>query len=214
MLALERSPSCLVPLSLWNVHYYNTTHGIKYICFTKNLQSSVTFESMVTQPWQHPLNSPLALNFKGKNVFNCTWTIQHLPPDSSPQRRIKPQRSLNGNLSDKPEELTSPPKGDESNVEHAQTHPSSRCLSKPLCIQATFSKYKIWYQHGLPPVSLCETELAGFLIARGDDTDCRRLLWCVCLGACDGLQLYTAVSSSLHQLCLFCHVSGHSKALK
>lgn len=75
-------------------------------------------------------------------------------------------------------------------MEHPQTHPSSRYLSKPLCIQGTFSTSKIWYRCGLPPVSLWETELAGFLIERSDCTDCKRLLWCVCFGAWDGLWLY------------------------
>ena len=55
-------------------------------------------------------------------------------------------------------------------------------LRAPLYSGHLFSTSEIWYQCELPPVSLREADLAGFLIERRDDTDCRRLLWCVCSG--------------------------------
>lgn len=46
------------------------------------------------------------------------------------------------------------------------SHPAAAPLS-PFSIQATvFSAWKIWYQHRLPPVSLGEAELTGFLMER------------------------------------------------
>lgn len=70
-------------------------------------------------------------------MFNI-YLLLALPKAKSNKQMVSSSGSLNGNLCDKPEELTFPLKGDESSIERPQTHPSSRCLSKPLCIQATF----------------------------------------------------------------------------
>lgn len=92
----------------------------------------------------------------------------------------------------------------------APTHPTDVSLSLSV-FRPPFSTSKIWYQHRLPPVSLRETELTGFLMERWGRADCQRWLWCVCGGLSGGLWLYsyTVVGSSPHEL--FSHVSWHAK---
>lgn len=172
---------------------------------SSNLQSYVIFELMVTQPKLLPyFQQTINIKLQRKMIYLTAYELFTIPlfllcPKTESNKWMV-SNSGSWNLPDKLEELTFAPQGEKSSIEPPQTYPFS--LSRPLCIQVTFSTSKIWYQHGLPPVSLCETQLAGFQIERRDYTDCKRLLWCVCLGAWDGLRLYphTIDSSSPQKL--------------
>lgn len=138
--------------------------------------------------------------------------LSALPGAKSNKHKISSSGSLNGNLCDKPAELTFTLQGDESIIELSQSDPSSICLSKPFVFQPSS---KIWYQLRLPPVSHWETELLWFLREReGALLTAGDLLWCVCSGAFRGTEALSSYSKQLHwAFGLFSHIHRQRKRL-